>query len=92
MAENHRLTNDVWSDTSVLIVMHVAPAYADSVKGNPHIVRPKRFINGKIAKREFMLLFEDECFHCWSRFRWLNKSASLAKNRGTIKSLLYLSS
>ena len=34
MAENHRLANDVRSDTSVLIVMHIARKYADSVKGN----------------------------------------------------------
>ena len=39
MAENHRLANNVWSDTSVLIVMQITPAYADSVKGDPHIQR-----------------------------------------------------
>ena len=64
MAEYHGLPNDIRSDSSVLIIVHVAPANADSVKGNPHIVRPKRLIYGKITEREFMLLFEDKCFHC----------------------------
>jgi hypothetical protein len=27
-------------------------------------VRSKRFIYWKIPEREFMLLFEDKCFHC----------------------------
>jgi len=48
----------------VLIVMQITPVYAHSVKGDPHIVRPKRLIYWKIAKGELVLLFKDKCFHC----------------------------
>lgn len=60
MAKDHRRANDVWPDPAVLVVMEITPAYADGVKGYPHLVRPDRFLYRKIAKGELMLLFKDK--------------------------------
>ena len=63
VAEDHRLLHHEGADAAMGVVVHVAAADPDRPQRDAHVTRPELLFERYDAKRQAVLLLENECFH-----------------------------
>jgi hypothetical protein len=63
MSEHHRCAHNERTDRAVFVIVDVAPAYADGVDADTHVVWTQRLVDLDLAEIERSDLFENDGLH-----------------------------